>query len=41
MQYMKSIDAVIGKEHFINRATVHEDVINLYQNDQISKECSI
>ena len=41
MEFMKSINAVSGKEHFINRATVYEDVIHLYRNDEILKECPI
>lgn len=41
MAFMKSINASIGPEHFINRATVYEDVINLYQDDKILKECPI
>ena len=38
---MKSINAVTGMEHFIYHATVYEDVIHLYRNDQILKECPI
>jgi len=41
MEFMKSINAVVGKEHFINRATEYEDVISLYHSDQVLTECPI
>ena len=41
MRFMQSINAVIGSEHFIDRATVYEDVINVYRDDEITKECPI
>ena len=42
MEYLKSINASnIGTEHFINRAAVYEDVINLYHDGEILKECPI
>ena len=41
MAFMTSINAVVGPEHFISRSTVYEDVLNLYQNDKVTKECPI
>ena len=42
MQYLKLINAnKVGTEHFISRATVYEDVINLYRDGEILKECPI
>ena len=41
MEFMKSIDAIMGAEHFINRASIYEDVITLYQDEHVLKECPI
>ena len=42
MQYLKLINANnVGIEHFINRAAVCEDVINLYHDAEILRECPI
>ena len=41
MAFMTSINATVGPDHFISRSTIYEDVLNLYQNDEITKECPI
>lgn len=38
---MNSIQAIPGRAHLIDRTKVYEEVINLYQNDEILKEFPI